>query len=175
MFEHFTDRARRVLVLAQEEGRLVDHSLIGTEHILLGLIKEGGGAAAKALGALGISNEAVRQKVEETTAMVGTPPSGSPPFTPQAKRAVELSMQEAMQLGHSYTGTEDLLLGLVREGENVAATILVSLGADPGSVRHEVITLISNGQERRDPESVNEVYTVRESPDDDHRTESDGP
>jgi ATP-dependent Clp protease ATP-binding subunit ClpC len=122
VFERFTDRARRVLVLAQEEARLLNHSFIGTEHILLGLIHEGEGVAAKALESLGISLEAVREKVEETIGMAGTAPSGSPPFTPRAKKVLELSLREALQLGHSYIGTEHMLLGLVREGEGVAAT-----------------------------------------------------
>ena len=146
MFERFTDRARRVLVLAQEEARLLNHSFIGTEHILLGLIHEGEGVAAKALESLGISLEAVREKVEETIGMAGTAPSGSPPFTPRAKKVLELSLREALQLGHSYIGTEHMLLGLVREGEGVAATVLVSLGADLGRVRQQVIQLMSGNQ-----------------------------
>jgi ATP-dependent Clp protease ATP-binding subunit ClpC len=146
VFERFTDRARRVLVLAQEEARLLNHSFIGTEHILLGLIHEGEGVAAKALESLGISLEAVREKVEETIGMAGTAPSGSPPFTPRAKKVLELSLREALQLGHSYIGTEHMLLGLVREGEGVAATVLVSLGADLGRVRQQVIQLMSGNQ-----------------------------
>src|SRR5476649_1702988 len=143
VFERFTDRARRVLVLAQEEARLLNHSFIGTEHILLGLIHEGEGVAAKALESLGISLEAVREKVEETIGMAGTAPSGSPPFTPRAKKVLELSLREALQLGHSYIGTEHMLLGLVREGEGVAATVLQSLGADLPHVRQQVIQLLS--------------------------------
>src|ERR1700690_1524375 len=146
VFERFTDRARRVLVLAQEEARLLNHSFIGTEHILLGLIHEGEGVAAKALESLGISLEAVREKVEETIGMAGTAPSGSPPFTPRAKKVLELSLREALQLGHSYIGTEHMLLGLVREGEGVAAPVLVSLGADLGRVRQQVIQLMSGNQ-----------------------------
>ena len=146
MFERFTDRARRVLVLAQEEARLLNHSFIGTEHILLGLIHEGEGVAAKALESLGISLEAVREKVEETIGMAGSAPSGSPPFTPRAKKVLELSLREALQLGHSYIGTEHMLLGLVREGEGVAAQVLVSLGADLGRVRQQVIQLMSGYQ-----------------------------
>jgi len=146
MFERFTDRARRVLVLAQEEARLLNHSFIGTEHILLGLIHEGEGVAAKALDSLGITLEAVREKVEETIGMTGTPPSGSPPFTPRAKKVLELSLREALQLGHSYIGTEHMLLGLVREGEGVAAQVLVSLGADLGRVRQQVIQMMSGYQ-----------------------------
>ena len=133
-------------MLAQEEARLLNHSFIGTEHILLGLIHEGEGVAAKALESLGISLEAVREKVEETIGMAGTAPSGSPPFTPRAKKVLELSLREALQLGHSYIGTEHMLLGLVREGEGVAATVLVSLGADLGRVRQQVIQIITGGQ-----------------------------
>src|ERR1700690_1251227 len=146
LFERFTDRARRVLVLAQEEARLLNHSFIGTEHILLGLIHEGEGLAAKALESLGISLEAGREKVEETIGMAGSAPSGSPPFTPRAKKVLELSLREALQLGHSYIGTEHMLLGLVREGEGVAAPVLVSLGADLGRVRQQVIQLMSGNQ-----------------------------
>ncbi len=146
MFERFTDRARRVLVLAQEEARLLNHSFIGTEHILLGLIHEGEGVAAKALDSLGITLESVREKVEETIGMTGTPPTGSPPFTPRAKKVLELSLREALQLGHSYIGTEHMLLGLVREGEGVAAQVLVSLGADLGRVRQQVIQMMSGYQ-----------------------------
>ena len=124
LFERFTDRARRVLVLAQEEARLLNHSFIGTEHILLGLIHEGEGLAAKALESLGISLEAVREKVEETIGPAGSAPTGSPPFTPRAKKVLELSLREALQLGHNYIGTEHMLLGLVREGEGVAAQVL---------------------------------------------------
>jgi ATP-dependent Clp protease ATP-binding subunit ClpC len=150
LFERFTDRARRVLVLAQEEARLLNHSFIGTEHILLGLIHEGEGLAAKALEALGISLEAVREKVEETIGPAGTAPTGSPPFTPRAKKVLELSLREALQLGHNYIGTEHMLLGLVREGEGVAAQVLVSLGADLSRVRQQVIQLLS-GYQGKDP------------------------
>ena len=143
-----------MLVLAQEEARLLNHAFIGTEHILLGLIREGDGLAAQALNALEISLEAVHAKVEETIGMVGTPPSGSPPFTPRAKKVLELSLREAMQLGHSFIGTEHLLLGLVREGEGVAATVLVSLGADLGRVRQEVIELMPGGQGPGDADPV---------------------
>jgi ATP-dependent Clp protease ATP-binding subunit ClpC len=135
MFERFTDRARRVLVLAQEEARLLNHNFIGTEHILLGLIHEGEGVAAKALESLGVSREAVREKVAETIGPAGSSTTASPPFTPRAKRVLELSLREALQLGHNYIGTEHMLLGLVREGEGVAARVLVSLGADLPRVR----------------------------------------
>jgi ATP-dependent Clp protease ATP-binding subunit ClpC len=135
-----------VLVLAQEEARLLNHNFIGTEHILLGLIHEGEGVAAKALESLGISLEAVREKVEETIGPAGTSTTGSPPFTPRAKKVLELSLREALQLGHNYIGTEHMLLGLVREGEGVAAQVLVSLGADLSRVRQQVIQLLSGYQ-----------------------------
>jgi ATP-dependent Clp protease ATP-binding subunit ClpC len=143
LFERFTDRARRVLVLAQEEARLLNHNFIGTEHILLGLIHEGEGVAAKALESLGISLEGVREKVEETIGPAGSSTTGSPPFTPRAKKVLELSLREALQLGHNYIGTEHMLLGLVREGEGVAAQVLISLGADLSRVRQQVIQLLS--------------------------------
>jgi ATP-dependent Clp protease ATP-binding subunit ClpC len=135
-------------VLAQEEARLLNHSFIGTEHILLGLIHEGEGLAAKALESLGISLEAVREKVEETIGPAGSAPTGSPPFTPRAKKVLELSLREALQLGHNYIGTEHMLLGLVREGEGVAAQVLQSLGADLPRVRQQVIQLLSGYQGR---------------------------
>jgi ATP-dependent Clp protease ATP-binding subunit ClpC len=143
MFERFTDRARRVLVLAQEEARLLNPSFIGTEHILLGLIHEGEGLAAQALASLDISLEAVRTRVNETIGPAGASPTGSPPFTPRAKKVLELSLREALQLGHNYIGTEHILLGLVREGEGVAAQVLVSLGADLSRVREAVIKLLA--------------------------------
>ncbi len=143
MFERFTDRARRVVVLAQEEARLLNHNYIGTEHILLGLIHEGEGVAAKALESLGISLEAVRTQVEEIIGQGGQSPSGHIPFTPRAKKVLELSLREALQLGHNYIGTEHILLGLIREGEGVAAQVLVKLGADLSRVRQQVIQLLS--------------------------------
>ena len=143
MFERFTDRARRVVVLAQEEARLLNHNYIGTEHILLGLIHEGEGVAAKALESLGISLEAVRNQVEEIIGQGGQSPSGHIPFTPRAKKVLELSLREALQLGHNYIGTEHILLGLIREGEGVAAQVLVKLGADLSRVRQQVIQLLS--------------------------------
>ena len=142
MFERFTDRARRALALAQEEACTLNHNFIGTEHILLGLIHEGEGVAAKSLESLGISLEAVREKVEETIGPAGSATAGSPPFTPRAKKVLELSLREALQLGHNYIGTEHMLLGLVREGEGVAAQVLVSLGADLSRVHHQVIDLV---------------------------------
>ena len=143
MFERFTDRARRVVVLAQEEARLLNHNYIGTEHILLGLIHEGEGVAAKALEELGISLEAVRNQVEEIIGQGSQSPSGHIPFTPRAKKVLELSLREALQLGHNYIGTEHILLGLIREGEGVAAQVLVKLGADLSRVRQQVIQLLS--------------------------------
>jgi ATP-dependent Clp protease ATP-binding subunit ClpC len=153
LFERFTDRARRVVVLAQEEARLLNHNYIGTEHILLGLIHEGEGVAAKALESLGISLEAVRSQVEEIIGQGGSSPSGHIPFTPRAKKVLELSLREALQLGHNYIGTEHILLGLIREGEGVAAQVLVKLGADLSRVRQQVIQLLSGysgpgGQEK---------------------------
>ena len=146
LFERFTDRARRVVVLAQEEARLLNHSYIGTEHILLGLIHEGEGVAAKSLESLSISLEAVRAQVEEIIGQGGSSPSGHIPFTPRAKKVLELSLREALQLGHNYIGTEHILLGLLREGEGVATQVLVKLGADLGKVRQQVIQLLSGYQ-----------------------------
>ncbi|CAB4646797.1 unannotated protein [freshwater metagenome] len=146
MFERFTDRARRVVVLAQEEARMLNHNYIGTEHILLGLIHEGEGVAAKGLESLGISLEAVRAQVEEIIGQGQQAPSGHIPFTPRAKKVLELSLREALQLGHNYIGTEHILLGLIREGEGVAAQVLVKLGADLTRVRQQVIQLLSGYQ-----------------------------
>ena len=146
MFERFTDRARRVVVLAQEEARMLNHNYIGTEHILLGLIHEGEGVAAKGLESLGISLEAVRAQVEEIIGQGQQAPSGHIPFTPRAKKVLELSLREALQLGHNYIGTEHILLGLIREGEGVAAQVLVKLGADLSRVRQQVIQLLSGYQ-----------------------------
>src|SRR5579864_1585644 len=148
MFERFTDRARRVVVLAQEEARMLNHNYIGTEHILLGLIHEGEGVAAKALESLGISLEAVRQQVQD---IIGQGQGqgrgqgqrqGHIPFTPRAKKVLELSLREAQQLGHTYVGTEHILLGLIGEGEGVAAQVLVKLGADHNKVRQQVNQLL---------------------------------
>ncbi len=143
MFERFTDRARRVVVLAQEEARMLNHNYIGTEHILLGLIHEGEGVAAKALESMGISLEAVRNQVTEIIGRGQTAPAGHIPFTPRAKKVLELSLREALQLGHNYIGTEHILLGLIREGEGVAAQVLTKLGADLNKVRQQVIQLLS--------------------------------
>ena len=146
MFERFTDRARRVVVLAQEEARMLNHNYIGTEHILLGLIHEGEGVASKALEQLGISLENVREQVQEIIGQGQQAPTGHIPFTPRAKKVLELSLREALQLGHNYIGTEHILLGLIREGEGVAAQVLVKLGADLNRVRQQVIQLLSGYQ-----------------------------
>src|SRR5271165_6790048 len=153
MFERFTDRARRVVVLAQEEARMLNHNYIGTEHILLGLIHEGEGVAGKALESLGISVEAVRQQVEEIIGQGQQAPSGHIPFTPRAKKVLELSLREALQLGHNYIGTEHILLGLIREGEGVAAQVLVKLGAELTRVRQQVIQLLSGYQGKETAEA----------------------
>ena len=152
MFEKFTDKARRVVVLAQEEAKMLNHNYIGTEHLLLGLIHEGEGVAAKALEALNISLESVREQVQEIIGQGQTPPTGHIPFTPRAKKVLELSLREALQLGHSYIGTEHLLLGLIREGEGVAAQVLTKLGADTNKVRQQVVQLLSGFQNQ---ETVN--------------------
>jgi ATP-dependent Clp protease ATP-binding subunit ClpA len=143
MFERFTDRARRVVVLGQEEARLLNHDYIGTEHLLLGLIHEGEGVAAKALESLGIRLGAVRSQVEEVIGQGQSAPVGHIPFTPRAKKVLELSLRESQQLGHNYIGTEHILLGLIREGQGVAAQVLVKLGADLSRVRQQVIQLLS--------------------------------
>src|ERR1041384_5472579 len=153
MFERFTDRARRVVVLAQEEARMLNHNYIGTEHILLGLIHEGEGVAAKALESLGISLEGVRSQVEEIIGQGQQAPSGHIPFTPRAEKVLELSLREALQLGHNYIGTEHILLGLIREGEGVAAQVLVKLGAELTRVRQQVIQLLSGYQGKETAEA----------------------
>ncbi|HYO86871.1 MAG TPA: ATP-dependent Clp protease ATP-binding subunit [Dermatophilaceae bacterium] len=153
MFERFTDRARRVVVLAQEEARMLNHNYIGTEHILLGLIHEGEGVAAKALESLNISLDAVREQVQEIIGKGQQAPTGHIPFTPRAKKVLELSLREALQLGHNYIGTEHILLGLIREGEGVAAQVLVKLGADLTRVRQQVIQLLS-GYQGKEPQSA---------------------
>ncbi len=161
MFERFTDRARRVVVLAQEEARMLNHNYIGTEHILLGLIHEGEGVAAKALESLGISLEAVRQQVEEIIGQGQQALSGHIPFTPRAKKVLELSLREALQLGHNYISTEHILLGLIREGEGVAAQVLVRLGADLNRVRQQVIQLLSKYADSPEPPTAGSAsYSV---------------
>src|SRR5438093_257723 len=163
MFERFTARSRRVVVLAQEEARMLNHNYIGTEHILLGLIHEGEGVAAKALESLGISLEAVRQQVEEIIGQGQQAPSGHIPFTPRAKKVLELSLREALQLGHNYIGTEHILLGLIREGEGVAAQVLVKLGADLNRVRQQVIQLLS-GYQGKEPAASGSAATGEAAP-----------
>ena len=155
MFERFTDRARRVIVLAQEEARMLNHNYIGTEHILLGLIQEGEGVAAKALESMGISLEDVRGEVEAIIGHGTQPHNGHIPFTPRAKKVLELSLREGLQMGHKYIGTEFLLLGLIREGEGVAAQVLTKLGADLPRVRQQVIQLLSGyeGNQGEKPEA----------------------
>jgi hypothetical protein len=147
MLERFTDRARRVVKLAEEEARRLNHNYIGTEHILLGLIREGEGVAAKALESLGISLDAVRQQVEEIIGQGQQAPFDVIPFTPRSKKVLELSLRESQQLGHNYIGTEHILLGLIREGDGVAAQVLVKLGADLNRVRQQVIQLIAAQQQ----------------------------
>jgi hypothetical protein len=152
MFERFTDRARRVVVLAQEEARTLNHDYIGTEHLLLGLIHEGQGVAAKALESLGISDEAVTQRIDEIVGR-GTKParSGHIPFTARAKKSLELSLREALQLGHNYIGTEHILLGLIREGEGPGAQVLTGLNADLDTVRERVVELVRGHQGKQLP------------------------
>jgi ATP-dependent Clp protease ATP-binding subunit ClpC len=153
MFEKFTDRARQVIVLAQEEARTLNHNYIGTEHLLLGLIHEGEGVAARALESLGISLEDVRRDVEEIVPRGQHELSGHIPFTPRAKKVLELSLRESQQLGHDYIGTEHILLGLIREGEGVAAQVLVALGADRQRVRQQVLQLLGGREEAGESEA----------------------
>jgi ATP-dependent Clp protease ATP-binding subunit ClpC len=153
LFERFTDRARRVTVLAQEEARMLNHNYIGTEHVLLGLIHEGDGVACKALESLGLSLTGIRDQVNEIIGLgQQATPSGHIPFTPRAKKVLELSLREALQMGHNYIGTEHILLGLIREGEGVGCQVLVRLGADLVTVRQQVIQILSgySGQQRHD-------------------------
>src|SRR3989454_4422714 len=150
VFERFSDRARRVVVLAQEEARMFKHNYIGTEHILLGLSHEGEGVAAKALEAVGVSLEAVRSQVEAIIGRGQSEPRGHIPFTPRAKKVLEMSLRESLQLGHNYIGTEHLLLGLIREGEGVGAQVLQKLGADLNRVRQQVDQLL-HGYQGKEP------------------------
>ena len=152
MFERFTDRARRAMALAQEEAQR-HHSGVGTEHLLLGLIQEGEGVAAKALEALGISLESVSQQVQEIIGPAKPPPSRQSRFSPRARQVLKLSLREALQLGHHYIGTEHLLLGLMREGEGVAAQVLDKLGADLSGVRQQVIQVLQGYQGQEEPEA----------------------
>ncbi len=166
MFERFTDTARRVVVLAQEEARMLNHNYIGTEHILLGLIHEGEGVAAKALESLNISLEAVRSQVEEIVGQGQAAPTGHIPFTSRAKKVLELSLREALELGRNYIGTEHILLGLIREGEGVGAQVLQQLGISLPQARHAVLgmlgTMEASGADH--PESGPGVYRDRGHP-----------
>jgi dihydroneopterin aldolase len=151
LFERFTDRARRVVVLAQQESRLLNHNYIGTEHILLGLLHEGEGVAARALELLGIDLVSVRQQVTEIIGQGDQSATGHVPFTPRAKKVLELSLRESRQLGHNYIGTEHILLGLIREGEGVAAQVLQRFEIDLPKVRQQVIELLSTAGEEPPP------------------------
>jgi ATP-dependent Clp protease ATP-binding subunit ClpC len=162
MFERFTDRARRVVVFAQEEARRLNHNYIGTEHLLLGLLREGEGVAAKALEGLGISLDAGRVQVEEIIGQGLGAPTGHIPFTPRTKKALELSLEEALRLGHNYMGTEHILLGLVREGEGVAAQVLAGFGADHARVREQVVWLLTGEGEQVGPRARLVRMTVPE-------------
>jgi hypothetical protein len=154
VFERFTDSARQVLVLAQEEARLLGHSFIGTEHILLALIHADSGTPSQVLTELGASLPAVRERVKETIGLAGGPTPGSPPFTPRSKKVLELSLREALQLGHTNIGTEHILLGLVREGEGVGAQVLVILGIDLAEVRQRVVQQLAGGQTHETPDNL---------------------
>lgn len=165
MFERFTDRARRVIVLSQEEARMMNHNYTGTEHLLLGLLHEGEGVGARALEVLGISLEAVRERVEAVIGLGENPPSGYHlPYTPRAKKVLELSLREAQQINHSYIGTEHLLLGLIREGEGVAAQILVDLVTDLSRVRNQVLGILGKetSQQVPAPASLEPVRPLRQ-------------
>jgi ATP-dependent Clp protease ATP-binding subunit ClpC len=155
MFERFTGRSRRVVVLAQEEARMLNHEYVGTEHILLGLIREDGGVAAQALESLGISEEAARRQVEEIVGRGQAGPArGHLPFTPRGKKVLQLSLREAIALGHGHVGTEHILLGLIREDEGVARRVLNGLGADPDRIRQQVIRLVSARQIHEEPRTA---------------------
>src|SRR5579859_1117345 len=159
MFERFTDRARRVVVFAQEEARGLNHNWIGTEHLLLAVIREGQGVGARALESMQVSLDAARQQVESIIGRGQEPVSdGHIPFTPRAKKVLELSLREALQLGHDYIGTEHILLGLIREGDGVAAQVLVNLGCDLNRARQQIIGLLHGYYQGRQPSmaAVNE-------------------
>jgi ATP-dependent Clp protease ATP-binding subunit ClpA len=151
MFERFTDKARRVVILAQEDARLLSHNYIGAEHILLGLIQEGTGLAAQALESMGITHEAARQQVEEIVGRGQRQPTGHIPFTPQAKKALQLSLREAIHLGDNYIGTEHILLGLLREGDGPAIQVLEHLGVDPSQARRQVTDLARRKRSEDEP------------------------
>ena len=151
MFERFTDRARRVVVLAQEEARMLNHNYIGTEHILLGLIHEGDGVAARALTALGIRLDAMRQAVEDIIGRGTQAPSGHIPFTPRSKKVLELALREALNLGSDYIGSEHILLALLREGDGVGAQVLVGAGVGLNRARQQIINLLHSEPEEDAP------------------------
>jgi ATP-dependent Clp protease ATP-binding subunit ClpC len=154
VFERFTDRARRVIVLAQEEARRLDHNYIGTEHLLLGLSHEAEGVGARTLESLGVSLDAVRNQVEEIVGRGGASVPGDIPFTPRAKKVLELSLREAQRLGHNHIGTEHILLGLLREGDGVAAQVLVNLGAGLERVRDRAVEVLAGTPHEDDPQGV---------------------
>jgi ATP-dependent Clp protease ATP-binding subunit ClpC len=153
MFERFTDRARLVVIRAQEEARALDHEFIGTEHVLLGLIHDGSGVAAEALEALGIDLAALRRKVEEVAGRGGQPSPAMIPFTPRAKTVLELSLSESRALGHQHVGTEHILLGLIRQGDGVAARVLSELGVDLDAARAQVTRLLGEHLRQRGPQT----------------------
>ncbi|MDO8525979.1 MAG: Clp protease N-terminal domain-containing protein, partial [Candidatus Omnitrophota bacterium] len=145
MFNRFTERARKVILLAKEEAKRFNHDYIGTEHILLGLVREGEGVAAAVLASFGLSPDKIRLEVEKLVQPGPTTVvSGDLPFTPKAKKVIELAMEEARSLGHNYIGTEHLLLGLIREGEGVASQVLINLGLELEKVREEVMNLLGS-------------------------------
>ena len=142
MFERFTDRARRVVVQAQEESRRLNHSYIGTEHLLLGVLREDDGVAAEALASLEVGLDPAREQVAEIVGRGQQAPSGHIPFTPRAKKVLELSLRQALQLGHPYIGPEHILLGVIAEGHGVAVEVLRVLGAPPERIRARVLELV---------------------------------
>jgi ATP-dependent Clp protease ATP-binding subunit ClpA len=154
MFERFTNEARRAVILAQEDARLLGHGYIGAEHVLLGLLQEGTGIAAQALESLGITHEAARQQVEQIVGRGQGQPGGHIPFTPLAKKALQLSLREALHLGDNYIGTEHILLGLVRESEGPAIQVLVSLGHEPSQVRRHVTDLARRQHDQEEPRTA---------------------
>jgi ATP-dependent Clp protease ATP-binding subunit ClpC len=163
VFERYTDRARRVIVLGQEEARLLNHNYIGTEHLLLGLLKEGEGIGAQALTLHSVDMPALRSAVEEKIGKGTQAPSGHIPFTPRAKKVMELSLREALQLGHNYIGTEHILLGLIREGEGMAAQVLADRGIKLNDVRKTILNLVGKQYEQRRA-VLHEEYTENPQP-----------
>jgi ATP-dependent Clp protease ATP-binding subunit ClpC len=162
VFERFSDRARRAVVLAQEEARMLNHDYIGTEHLLLGLASERDGVAGKALASLDISIEAIRRQVDEIVGQGRAAPTGHIPFTPRSKKVLELSLREALQLGHNYIGTEHILLGLIREGEGVATQVFHKLGCDLSRVRQTVLELMSGWTEVAESSGGEEIGVTTE-------------